>query len=130
MIRYRISSYSFRRNYSVLNFEIQRSQYIRPKVIVHKGGETIQGRKLFKGGNYMRKYGIYLLSVFIFLQFLKCMFFLKSAVMHLNIVARMGIKVAKADAYLNQQSTMVSKTVTMDQTKDKSVSAYFSWIVS
>ena len=37
----------------------QRSQYIRQKVTVHKGAETIQGRKLFKGGNYMRKYGIY-----------------------------------------------------------------------
>jgi hypothetical protein len=37
--------------------EIQRSQYIRPKVTVHKFAETIQGRKLFKGGNYMRKYG-------------------------------------------------------------------------
>ena len=33
------------------------SQYIRPKVTIHKGVETIQGRKLFKGGNYMRKYG-------------------------------------------------------------------------
>ena len=54
---YHISSYSFRENYSFLNFEIQRSQYIRPKVTVHKGAETIQGRKLFKGGNYMRKYG-------------------------------------------------------------------------
>ena len=55
--RYRISSYSFRGNYSFLDLEIQRSQYIRPKVTVHKCGETIQGRKLFKGGNYMRKYG-------------------------------------------------------------------------
>ena len=35
------------------------AQYIRPKVTVHKGTETIQGRKLFKGGNYMRKYGIH-----------------------------------------------------------------------
>ena len=26
-----------------------------PKVTVHKGAETIQGMKLFKGGNYMRK---------------------------------------------------------------------------
>ena len=34
--KYRISSYSFRRNYSFLDFEIQRSQYIRPKVTVHK----------------------------------------------------------------------------------------------
>ena len=56
--KYRISSYSFRGNYSIFNLEIQRSQYIRPKVTVHKGAETIQGRKLFKGGNYMRKYGI------------------------------------------------------------------------
>jgi hypothetical protein len=38
--------------------EIQRSQYIRPKVTVHKCAETIQGRKLFKGGNYTRKYGM------------------------------------------------------------------------
>jgi hypothetical protein len=30
-----------------------------PKVTVPKGAETIQGRKLFKGGNYMRKYGIW-----------------------------------------------------------------------
>jgi hypothetical protein len=27
-------------------------------VTVHKSAETIQGRKLFKGGNYSRKYGI------------------------------------------------------------------------
>ena len=56
-VQYRISSYSFCGNYSLLNSEIQRSQYIRPKVTVHKGAETIQGRKLFKGRNYMRKYG-------------------------------------------------------------------------
>ena len=31
---------------------------------VHTDAETIQGRKLFKGGNYSRKYGIYLLSFF------------------------------------------------------------------
>ena len=43
---YRISSYSFRGNYSFLNLEIQRSQYMRPKVTVHKCAETIQGRKL------------------------------------------------------------------------------------
>ena len=41
---YRISSYSFRGNYSFLDLEIQRSQYINV-------------RKLFKGGNNMRKYG-------------------------------------------------------------------------
>ena len=57
-LTYRISSHSFCENYSFLNLDIQRSQYIRPKVTVHKGAETIQGRKLFKGGNYMRKYGI------------------------------------------------------------------------
>ena len=45
---YRISSYSFRGNYSFLDLEIQRSQYIRPKVTVHKGAETIQGRKLYE----------------------------------------------------------------------------------
>ena len=28
-----------------------------PLISVHKCAETIQGRKLFKGGNYMRKYG-------------------------------------------------------------------------
>ena len=51
---FRISSYCFSGNYSFLSMEIQRSQYIRPKVTVHKGAETIQGRKLFKGGNYIR----------------------------------------------------------------------------
>ena len=40
-----------------MNLEVQRSQYTRPKVTVHKGAETIQGRKLLEGGNYMRKYG-------------------------------------------------------------------------
>ena len=55
---YRISANSFRGKYSFLKVEIQRSQYIRPKFTVHKCAETIQGRKLFKGGNYSRKYGI------------------------------------------------------------------------
>ena len=32
-------------------------EFGNPKVTVHKGKETIQGRKLFKGGNYMRIYG-------------------------------------------------------------------------
>ena len=41
IISYRISSYSFRGNYSFLNLEIQRSQYIRPKITVHKCAETI-----------------------------------------------------------------------------------------
>ena len=44
---YRISANSFRGKYSFLKVEIQRSQYIRPKVTVHKCAETIQGRKLF-----------------------------------------------------------------------------------
>ena len=59
-ITYRISSYSFRGNYSLLTLEIQRSRYIRPNFTVHNCAETIQGRKLFKGRNYMRKYGIYI----------------------------------------------------------------------
>ena len=37
--------------HSFFNLEIQRSQYIRPKVTVHKCAETIQGREIFKGGN-------------------------------------------------------------------------------
>ena len=65
---YRISSYSFRGNYSFLNLEIQRSQYIRPKVTVHKGAETIQWRNLFKDGNYMRKYGIQIFSSLMILK--------------------------------------------------------------
>ena len=59
---YRISSYSFRRNYSFLNLEIQRSQYIRPKVTVHKGVETIQGQKLYEllwGTIRYSKYGMF-----------------------------------------------------------------------
>ena len=54
--KYRISSYSFCRNHSFCNLEIQRSQYIRPKVTVNKGAETIQGRKVFIGGNYKYKF--------------------------------------------------------------------------
>ena len=42
--KYRISSNSFHGNYTFLNLEIQRSQYIKVW-------------KLFKGGNYMRIYG-------------------------------------------------------------------------
>ena len=51
--RYRISSYSFHRNYTFLNLEIQRSQKIRPKVTVQKGAETIQGRKLYEEIRYL-----------------------------------------------------------------------------
>ena len=49
--KYRISSYSFRGNYSFL-FWIW-SQYIRPKVTVHKCAETIQGRKLYEDIRYI-----------------------------------------------------------------------------
>ena len=31
-----------------------------PLITVDKSAETIQGRKLFKGGNYLRKYGMFL----------------------------------------------------------------------
>ena len=34
-----------------------------PLNTVHKSAETIQGRKLFKGGNYSRKYGKYIYQV-------------------------------------------------------------------
>ena len=52
---YRISTYTFRGNYSFLNLEIQRSQYIRPKVTVHKCAETIQGQKLYEEIRYFEK---------------------------------------------------------------------------
>ena len=45
-------TYSFRGNYTFLNLEIQRSQYIRPKFTVHKGVQTIQGRKLYEEIRY------------------------------------------------------------------------------
>ena len=32
-------------------------------ITVHTGAETIQGRKPFKGGNYLRKYGIWTLAI-------------------------------------------------------------------
>ena len=53
-MNYSISSYSFRGNYSFLNLEIQSSQYKRPKVIVHKGAETIQGRKRYEEIRYAK----------------------------------------------------------------------------
>ena len=34
--------------YSFVTLEIQRSQYIRPKVTAHKGAETILGQKLYE----------------------------------------------------------------------------------
>ena len=45
---------SFHGNYSFLNLEIKRSQYTRPKVTVHKGAETIQGRKLYEEIRYIK----------------------------------------------------------------------------
>ena len=36
-----------------LGLEIQRSQYIRPKVTVYKCAETIQGRKLYEETRYI-----------------------------------------------------------------------------
>ena len=36
-----------------MNLEIQRSQYLRPKVTVHKCVETIQGRKLYEEIRYV-----------------------------------------------------------------------------
>ena len=52
-----------------------------------------------------------------FLQFLKCLLFLKSDVMHLNIVVRLGNKVAKAGAYQNHGLKMTKKIVMMAQMK-------------
>jgi hypothetical protein len=57
---YRISSYSFRGNYSFLNLEIQRSQYINVW-------------KLFKGGNYSRAetvWGNKVLIIYVFILFI------------------------------------------------------------
>ena len=49
----------FPRKLFFFEFGNLKSQYIRPKVTLHKWAETIQGRKLFMGGNYMRKYGMF-----------------------------------------------------------------------
>ena len=60
---YCISSYSCRRNYSFLNLEIMPNlnscRNISIFYLIHWifAAKTIQGRKLFKGGNYMRQYG-------------------------------------------------------------------------
>ena len=56
---HRISSYSFRGNYSVLNLEIVAIFQFLKKEIEFWAAETIQGRKLFKGRNYMKKYGMF-----------------------------------------------------------------------
>jgi hypothetical protein len=57
---YRISSYSFRGNYSFLNLEIVANSNISIFYLINWifAAETIQERKLFKDGNYMRKCGI------------------------------------------------------------------------
>ena len=52
---YRISANSFRGNYSFLKLSLCTVTF--GQVTVHKSAETIQGRKLFKCGNYSRKYG-------------------------------------------------------------------------
>ena len=62
---YRISSYSFRGNYSFLNLEIQRSQYIRPKVTVYKCAETIQGRKLYEEIRYVDEVSCFSVKIFL-----------------------------------------------------------------
>ena len=51
---YRMTANSFRGNFSLTLCTVT-------LVTVHTGVETIQGRKLFKGGNYSRKYGTYYL---------------------------------------------------------------------
>ena len=62
--KYRISSYKFRGNYSFFNFEIVGNSNSCYKISIFNlinwffAAETIQGRKLFKGGSYSRKYGI------------------------------------------------------------------------
>ena len=63
--KYRVSSYSFHGNYSFLNLEIQRLQYIRPKVIVHNCAETIQGRKLYEEMRYPKSRIQTILSILI-----------------------------------------------------------------
>ena len=47
--------HSFRENYTF--FEFGNPKVKGQKSTVHKGAETIQGKTLFMGGNYMRKYG-------------------------------------------------------------------------
>ena len=67
---YRISANSFRGNYCFLNLAL--FTVIFDLYIINLNScrgnysreETIQGRKLFKGGNYSRKYGTYFFSIF------------------------------------------------------------------
>ena len=61
---YRISSYSFQGNYSFSNLKIVANLNSCRNISIFYlinwffAAETIQGRKLIKDGNYMRKYGI------------------------------------------------------------------------
>ena len=70
----RISSYSFRKNYSFLNLEIvANSNSCRNIVIFYLinvifAAEIIQGRKIFKSGNHMRKYSTQNWSGHVFLS--------------------------------------------------------------
>ena len=59
---YRISSYSFRGNYSFLNLEILENSNSCRKFNFLRKAEFLL-RKLFQGGNYMRKYGISMKAV-------------------------------------------------------------------
>ena len=45
-----------------------------PLITLYTGAETIQGRKLFKGGNYSRKYGILPICKETFFPFSNCTF--------------------------------------------------------
>jgi hypothetical protein len=98
---YRISSYSFRRNYSFFHSEIQRSHNIRPKVTLHKGEETIQWRKLFKGGNYMR---------YLFYRFLYPMIcgFISGDTSYTQISTQKGMKCTKIKSNLMSYSLLSS----------------------
>ena len=58
---YHISSYSFRGNYSFLELTLCTVTFGNS---TYRYAETIQGRKLFKGENYMRKYGYIYRSFF------------------------------------------------------------------
>ena len=55
-----------------MNFEYEQTIVHKAKGhthVVHKCAETIQGRKLFKSGNYMRKYAIR--ETFVFMHLCK-----------------------------------------------------------
>ena len=60
-LSYRISANSFRGNYSFLNLALFTVTFDLV------AAEPIQGRKLFKGGNYSRKYGTFIRNASLFL---------------------------------------------------------------